>query len=164
MPSCLAPLREQGSVAEHMLELRCFAKGCYLLFLPSPPCRPPPVLLHAQELEVAELRRRLKAEHGVRKACERWLKSELTSRVSGYFASSLASSSALMHSNPRSMWKRAVQAAQTRGLQQDSAACTCVKLQHVPCTGGPWGLSKPCLRHHRGCHAANPCMHMSRKE
>jgi hypothetical protein len=35
-----------------------------------------------QDLEMGELRRRLKAEHSVRKACERWLKSELKSRVS----------------------------------------------------------------------------------
>eukprot|EP00882_Tetradesmus_deserticola_P025554 GHRQ01028078.1.p1 GENE.GHRQ01028078.1~~GHRQ01028078.1.p1 ORF type:complete len:339 (+),score=165.19 GHRQ01028078.1:95-1111(+) len=38
------------------------------------------MLKEAKELEVGELRRRLKAEHGVRKACERWLKSELKSR------------------------------------------------------------------------------------
>lgn len=38
---------------------------------------------HGQDIEIGELRRRLKAEHGVRKACERWLKSELKSRVSG---------------------------------------------------------------------------------
>jgi hypothetical protein len=36
-----------------------------------------------QELEVGELRRRLRAERGVRKACERWLRAELRSRVRG---------------------------------------------------------------------------------
>jgi hypothetical protein len=39
-------------------------------------------MLSGQDLEIGELRRRLKAEHSVRKACERWLKSELKSRVS----------------------------------------------------------------------------------
>ena len=34
-----------------------------------------------QDLEISELRRRLKAERGVRKACEKWLKAELKSRV-----------------------------------------------------------------------------------
>jgi hypothetical protein len=43
---------------------------------------PPPPPPRGQDLEIGELRRRLKAEHSVRKACERWLKSELKSRVS----------------------------------------------------------------------------------
>ncbi|KIZ07616.1 hypothetical protein MNEG_0331 [Monoraphidium neglectum] len=37
-------------------------------------------LKEAKELEVGELRRRLRAERGVRKACERWLRAELRSR------------------------------------------------------------------------------------
>ncbi|KAF8069690.1 hypothetical protein HT031_001807 [Scenedesmus sp. PABB004] len=37
--------------------------------------------LHAaKDVEIAELARRLRAEHGVRKACERWLRGELKSR------------------------------------------------------------------------------------
>lgn len=38
------------------------------------------MLKETKDIEIGELRRRLKAEHGVRKACERWLKSELKSR------------------------------------------------------------------------------------
>eukprot|EP00775_Hariotina_reticulata_P009893 gene9893-10050_t len=38
------------------------------------------IIREAKDLEIAELRRRVKAEHGVRKACERWLRSELQSR------------------------------------------------------------------------------------
>ncbi len=34
-------------------------------------------------MEMSELTRRLKAERGVRKACERWLRVELRSRVRG---------------------------------------------------------------------------------
>ncbi len=37
---------------------------------------------HSQDIEIAELQRRLRAERGVRKACEKWLKAELRSRVS----------------------------------------------------------------------------------
>lgn len=35
-----------------------------------------------QDLEIQELRQRLQSERGVRKACEKWLKAELKSRVS----------------------------------------------------------------------------------
>lgn len=43
-----------------------------------------------QDLEIAELRRRLRAERGVRKACERWLRAELRTRVrSGWIDSYL---------------------------------------------------------------------------
>jgi hypothetical protein len=36
-----------------------------------------------QELEITQMRQRLRAERGVRKACEAWLQSELKGRVSG---------------------------------------------------------------------------------
>lgn len=59
--------------------------------LPPPPSSPPsparpPALQEQLALQIEELKRRLRAERGLRKTCEKWMRSELRSRVRGCVA------------------------------------------------------------------------------
>ncbi|KAI8469691.1 MAG: hypothetical protein J3K34DRAFT_521949 [Monoraphidium minutum] len=108
----------------------------------------------AVDLEVAELRRRLSAERGVRKACERWLRAELRTREEMEALLLAVRDTAFGRPPRRGDEARGVEVLldSLRAGPSVSAACGDANAGPPPAPGGGWGAGAP--RRRRGGEGA----------